>query len=82
MPEREIPSLDEILNEPAMEKRLNYLVSIAYTNYNSINTINSKIEEICQGNGYTKKEKVINWTGIGTAIGAAIVAVYAAIAHR
>lgn len=70
MPEHDIPTLDEILNEPVVEKRINSLIAIAYTNYNSINTINDKIEEICSENsrGMNKKEKGVVAGGIATGI--------------
>jgi len=66
----EIPTLDTILNEPNSDRRMNYLISIAYTNYDSINTINEKINEICQENGHgmNKKERGIVASGVAAGI--------------
>jgi hypothetical protein len=59
MPDHEIPTLDTILNEPNIDSRMNYLIGIAYTNYDSINNIQEKIEEICKerATGLTPKER-------------------------
>lgn len=74
MPDREIPSLDTILNEPNIDRRMNYLIGIAYTNYDSINNINDKIDEICKERvtGLTPKER---WTLFCTAVLAFLTAV-------
>lgn len=64
MPDREIPTLDTILNEPNIDRRMNYLIGIAYTNYDSINNINEKIDEICNERGMNKKEKGLFTGGV------------------
>lgn len=74
MPDNEIPTLDTILNEPNIDRRMNYLVSIAYTNYNSINDMKDRIDDICKerATGLTPKER---WGIIGAAIVALLTAV-------
>lgn len=76
MPEHEIPTLDEILNEPIVEKRINSLIAIAYTNYNSINNLNERLEDICSGSRRRRVEQGGIWVGLGTAAAAFITALW------
>ncbi len=85
-------NLSDIINEHDIEKKLNSLAIVAYKNHEGIKKCREEFGKtykslpcVTEGKcntGYGRRDKLINWAGIGTAIGAGVGAFIYALFNR